>query len=254
VLPVYGFVVGLLVGLTGLGGGILMTPLLMLGVGMPAAAAVGTDLAYATLTKLAGTWQHCRQGTVDARIVWRLAAGSVPATLVAVGLLVWLQEQHADRADVWLERAIGAALLLAAFLMIRRLISARRSVDEALAGPVVVPGWGKLAAVGAVGGFMVGLTSIGSGSLIMALLVLVCTLRPERLVGTDIAHATLLVGAAALAHLAVGDVDLAVAGALVVGSVPGVLIGSRLVVRVPKRPLQFGLAGLLLTTGAQLLR
>src|SRR3712207_4459239 len=100
-LPVYGLVVGVLVGLTGMGGGVLMTPLLMLGLGMPATAAVGTDLAYSTLTKLAGAWQHWRQGTVDGRVVRALAIGSLPATLVAVGLLFWLQGEHKQRVDVW---------------------------------------------------------------------------------------------------------------------------------------------------------
>ena len=104
-LPVYGLVVGLLVGLTGMGGGVLMTPLLMLGLGMPASAAVGTDLAYSTLTKLAGAWQHWRQGTVDMRVVRGLAIGSVPATLVAVGLLAWARTGiDADLIDYWLKR------------------------------------------------------------------------------------------------------------------------------------------------------
>jgi uncharacterized membrane protein YfcA len=250
-LPVYGFAVGVLVGLTGLGGGILMTPLLMLGFGMPAATAVGTDLVYATLTKIAGTWQHWRQGTVDWRVVRRLAAGSLPATLVAVIVLVWLREHNADQADGWLERAIGVALIVAALLMIQRLFAPRRDSTEAkLAEDRVY----RIVAVGALGGFMVGLTSIGSGSLIMALLVFVTPLRPDRLVGTDIAHATFLLGVAAVAHLAIGDVDPGVVFGLVLGSVPGVLVGSKLTPRVPRRPLQMGLAGLLVTTGARLLR
>ena len=94
-LPIYGLIVGTLVGLTGMGGGVLMTPLLVLGLGMPATAAIGTDLAYSALTKLAGTWQHWRQGTVDVRVVRSLAIGSVPATLVAVGVLFLLHSVDA---------------------------------------------------------------------------------------------------------------------------------------------------------------
>src|SRR5687767_14443465 len=104
-----------------MGGGVLMTPLLMLGLGMPPGAAVGTDLVYASLTKLVGTWQHRRQGTVEWRVVRGLAVGSLPATVLAVGLLTWLQHRDAELADAWVKRAIGLALIVAALLMLRRL-------------------------------------------------------------------------------------------------------------------------------------
>lgn len=250
-LPVYGFAVGLLVGLTGMGGGVIMTPLLMLGVGLPVSTAVGTDLAYATITKLAGTWQHWRQGTVDTEIVRGLAVGSLPASLAAVVALAWLRQHDDARVDLWMERGIGLALIMAAGLMLNRIV--RGSGHDAVGEPSQHQAV-KLAAIGALGGFIVGLTSIGSGSLILALLVLVVSLRPDRLVGTDVAHATLLVGTAALAHLVAGDVDMGIVGWLILGSVPGILIGSRLVLRVPRRPLQIGLAGLLLSTAVPLLR
>jgi uncharacterized protein len=252
-LPVYGLVVGVLVGLTGMGGGVLMTPLLMLGLGMPATAAVGTDLAYSTLTKLAGAWQHWRQGTVEGRVVRALAIGSLPATLVAVALLFWLQGQNAGWLDLWLQRAIGVMLCVAAVLMLLRVLRGRGGHAAAQIASSTLP-TARIVAIGALGGFLVGLTSIGSGSLIIALLVMTITLRPERLVGTDIAHAFLLVGVAAAGHLYfLGDVDLALAAKLLVGSVPGVLIGSRLTLWVPRRPLQIGLAGLLLSTAYRLL-
>src|SRR5215216_3681924 len=238
-LPIYGLIVGMLVGLTGMGGGVLMTPLLVLGLGMPATAAIGTDLAYSSVTKLAGTWQHWRQGTVDMRVVRALAIGSVPATLVAVVTLFFLHSVDAT--------AVNAVL--------RRLWLGKHGVAEAPPRHLVAFPVGKLIAIGAFGGFLVGLTSIGSGSLIIALLVITISLTPEKLVGTEVAHAFLLVGAAALAHLFVlKDVDVALAGKLLVGSIPGVLIGSRLTVWVPRRPLQAGLAVLLLTTAVSLLR
>ena len=252
-LPVYGLVVGLLVGLTGMGGGVLMTPLLMLGLGMPASAAVGTDLAYSTVTKLAGAWQHWRQGTIDKKVVRGLAIGSLPATVAAIGLLVWLRGGNEARADHILERAIGVMLAVAAVLMLRRIL--RGGSDHATgAGGETSHRTAKLAAIGAFGGLAVGLTSIGSGSLIIALLVMTVPLRAERLVGTDVAHALLLVGVAAIGHLFLGDVDLALAAKLLVGSIPGVLLGSRLTLSVPRRPLQVGLAGLLLSTSVTLLR
>jgi uncharacterized membrane protein YfcA len=254
-LPIYGLIVGTLVGLTGMGGGVLMTPLLVLGLGMPATAAIGTDLAYSALTKLAGTWQHWRQGTVDVRVVRSLAIGSVPATLVAVGVLFLLHSVDATAVNAALEKLIGVMLVVASALMLRKLWMSAHGLSEPVAEPLVTYPTGKLIAIGAFGGFLVGLTSIGSGSLIIALLVMTVSLVPEKLVGTDVAHAFLLVGAAAIAHfLVLSDVDVALAAKLLVGSIPGVLIGSRLAVWVPRRPLQAGLAVLLLTTAVTLLR
>lgn len=254
-LPLYGVVVGILVGLTGMGGGVLMTPLLVLGLGMPATAAVGTDLFYSTITKCAGAWQHWRQGTVDLRVVRALAIGSVPATLVAVLTLYLLHRSEGSAVDAYLERFIGAMLAVAAALMLLKLW--RSVTGDSEADHHFTAGFPtrRLIAIGAVGGFLVGLTSIGSGSLIIALLVMTISLAPEKLVGTDVAHAFILVGAAALAHLLVlNDVDMLLAGKLLVGSIPGVLIGSRLAVRVPRRPLQAVLALLLLSTAYTLLR
>ena len=254
-LPIYGLIVGMLVGLTGMGGGVLMTPLLVLGLGMPATAAVGTDLAYSSITKLAGTWQHWRQGTVDMRVVRAMAIGSVPATLVAVAVLFLLHSIDSTVVDDVLERLIGVMLVVAAALMVRKLWRGMRGAEEAIPEHLVSYPTGKLIAIGAFGGFLVGLTSIGSGSLIIALLVVTISLTPEKLVGTDVAHAFLLVGAAALAHFFVlQDVDVALAAKLLVGSIPGVLIGSRLAVWVPRRPLQMGLAVLLFTTAVTMLR
>ncbi len=254
-LPVYGLIVGTLVGLTGMGGGVLMTPLLVLGLGMPATAAVGTDLAYSTLTKLAGAWQHWRQGTVDIRVVKALAIGSVPATLTAVAVLFLLHSVDTSAVDAALGRFIGVMLVVAATLLLYKVLRASNTTATAVLDPHAELPLRRLIGIGILGGFLVGFTSIGSGSLIIALLVVTITLSPEKLVGTDVAHALLLVGAAALAHmLFLHDVDVSVASKLLVGSIPGALIGSRLAVRVPRRPLQAGLAILLLTTAVSMLR
>ncbi len=254
-LPLYGLIVGTLVGLTGMGGGVLMTPLLVLGLGMPATAAIGTDLAYSSITKLAGTWQHWRQGTVDMRVVRALAIGSIPATLVAVATLFFFHSVDATAVEAVLQRFIGVMLVVAAALMLQKLWRSTHAATTSPPEHLVTYPTRKLIAIGAFGGFLVGLTSIGSGSLIIALLVITVSLSPEKLVGTDVAHAFLLVGAAALAHLFVlNDVDLVLAAKLLIGSIPGVLIGSRLTVWVPRRPLQAGLVVLLLTTAVSLLR
>jgi hypothetical protein len=146
-------------------------------------------------------------------------------------------------------------LVVAAALMLQKLWRGTRGVADLSSEELGNFPTGKLIAIGAFGGFLVGLTSIGSGSLIIALLVITVSLTPEKLVGTDVAHACLLVGVAAVAHLFVlNDVDVVLAGKLLVGSIPGVLIGSRLTVWVPRRPLQAGLVVLLFTTAVSLLR
>lgn len=248
-LPIYGFVVGILVGLTGMGGGVIMTPLLIFGLGLPPTAAVGTDLAYAAPTKILGGWQHWRQGTIDVRVVRDLATGSIPASLVMVGLLTWSHTSDTQMTDLWIKRVIGMAMIVAAALMLRRLF---RGVGRQLSSQEKPYRRIRLVVIGIIGGGLVGLTSIGSGSLIMALLVVSVSLSPDKLVGTDVVHAAVLVSSAAIAHFVLGDVDLAIAGWLLVGSIPGVLIGSRLVLRVPSQALRIGLATILVGTGVPL--
>ena len=175
--------------------------------------------------------------------------------LVAVVMLFLLHSIDASAADVVLERFIGVMLVVAGTLMLHKLWRAEKGDAVRLPDHLETCPTGKLIAIGALGGFLVGLTSIGSGSLIIALLVITISLTPEKVVGTDVAHAFLLVGAAAIAHFFVlQDVDVALAAKLLVGSIPGVLIGSRLAVRVPRRPLQAGLAVLLLATAVTMFR
>src|SRR5215203_3928638 len=146
-LPIYGLIVGTLVGLTGMGDGVLMTPLLVLGLGMPATAAVGTDLAYSSITKLAGTWQHWRQGTVDVRVVRAMAIGSVPATIVTVAMLFLLHSVDVTAVDVLLERFISVVLIVAAALMLQKLWRARRGAADPLPDHLVTYPTAKLIAI-----------------------------------------------------------------------------------------------------------
>ena len=245
--PVLGLIVGFLVGMTGMGGGAIMTPLLMLGMGLPPSIAVGTDLAYATITKIVGSWQHWRQQTIDFSVVFDLALGSVPAALVVTLFLNWLHANNEALVDTWLKEGIGFALLLIALVIIYEVFfkKAHTQVTRYYRKRVIF--------VGAVGGVLVGLTSVGSGSLIMAFLVLAAPIPTEKLVGTDITHAVLLVGITALAQLGLGHVDLVIMLQLLIGSIPGVLIGSRLTPRVPRRTLRLLLAGLLVSSALPLL-
>jgi uncharacterized membrane protein YfcA len=248
-LPATGFLVGVLIGLTGMGGGALMTPFLIIVLGTRPLVAVGTDLVYGAVTKLFGAMLHWRQGTVDVHLALRLAAASVPAGLLAVVVLRLIPDTGA--ADAAVQRALGIVLIVVAILLIVR-------VRGALPLPlperwrVALQGRGTYAAGAAVGG-LVGFTSVGSGSLLVPFLVSVFPLTAARVVGTDVFHAAILVTATAAGHAQAGSVDWSLAASLLVGSVPGVMLGSWMAPHLPSRALRAGLAALLLVTGVNLL-
>ena len=248
-LPATGFLVGLLIGLTGMGGGALMTPFLIIVLGTRPLVAVGTDLVYGAVTKLFGAILHWRQGTVDVRLALRLAAASVPAGLLAVIVLRLIPDS--GTADAAVQRALGIVLIVVAILLIVR-------VRGALPVPlperwrVNLQGLGTYAA-GAVVGGLVGFTSVGSGSLLVPFLVSVYPLTAARVVGTDVFHAAILVTATAAGHAQAGAVDWSLAASLLVGSVPGVMLGSWMAPHLPSPALRAGLAALLLLTGVNLL-
>ncbi len=248
-LIAFGLAVGLLVGATGVGGGSLMTPLLILSFGVAPTVAVGTDIAYGALTKTVGGWRHARMGTVDARLCAWLAAGSVPGALL--GVLI-LERLSGDEQLTGLLVPIAVAVLVTGIIMLIRAVAGlaartRQSMADTTRARV------SAVLLGLVAGVVIGLTSVGSGAVIAVLLVLVFGLAPRRVVGTDIAHAAVLLWAAAIAHLAVGNVDLALAGTILLGSVPGVLLGSRLGLKMPERAIQLALATVLVGAGLALL-
>jgi uncharacterized protein len=253
-LVAFGFAVGLLVGMTGIGGGSLMTPLLILVFGVKPVIAIGTDLAYGALTKTVGGYRHWRQGTVDARLSGWMALGSVPAALGGVWVLGALKRAYGANLDALLLKILAGALLvtgaatLARALFLKQLVARERA--EVRLGRAH-----KAAAVvlGAAVGFVLGVTSAGSGALIAVGLILMFQLVPTRVVGTDVFHAAILLWAAALAHLAAGNVDFGLAATILLGSLPGVWIGSRLSIRVPTGALRTTLAVLLIGSGCALL-
>ena len=250
--PVYsvsGFGVGLLVGLTGVGGGSLMTPLLVLLFGIHPGTAVGTDLLYAAVTKSVGTAVHSAHRAVDWRIVRRLATGSIPATAVTVVVLSRTGggEGHAHLISL----VLGCALVLTALsLFFRRQImaaAARFSPGK----PRHPELW--TVAVGAALGVLVSLSSVGAGALrVTALILLYPTISTVRLVGSDIAHAVPLTLIAGLGHWYVGSVNTALLASLLVGSIPGIILGSLLATRVPELLLRPMLACTLLLVGGRL--
>jgi uncharacterized protein len=252
-IPILGFVVGLLVGLTGMGGGALMTPALILtGLARPVIA-VGTDLVWGTLTKAVGAVAHYRQKNIDPVIVKRLAIGSVPGALLGIALLYYLHSRGTVAVDKLVVRMLAVALMCVALSLFVR--AARGPRVQAAHEPFLTrgPAW-MTSVLGGVVGFLVSLTSVGSGSLIVACLLVLYPMIPmKRIVGSDIAHALILVGVSALGHLGLGSINFPLLGALLIGSLPGVWIGSRMTAIFPERILQPILATTLFFLGYKLL-
>ncbi len=250
-----GLVVGTIVGLTGVGGAAIMTPLLVLALKVNPLVAVGSDLLYSVPTKLYGAYLHNRQGTVNWQITIALLAGGIPAALVGVGLLYYLRT-HFDikLITLWTRHTIGVALFLAAAIMIARPLFKR--ADAAVSGEFAWSGSQRVrvAAIGAVVGLIVTITSIGSGSITLPLLTLVLPAvgLPE-LVGSDIAYAAFLIPTAAAGRWTMGDVNLLLVMNLLLGSLPGVYIGSKLCGRMQTRWLRPAVALTLVFVGTRLI-
>ena len=253
--PLYsvaGVLVGLVVGLTGVGGGSLMTPLLVLVFGFHPATAVGTDLLYASATKSVGTVVHGWRGTVEWKVVRRLALGSIPATLLTLLILGQAGEKSASTGHA-ISVALGITLILSAIGTIfrARIVGwlSPRIGEAAGARPAVYT-----VVLGAILGVLVSLTSVGAGALGMtALLILYPALPINRLVGSDIAHAVPLTLLAGIGHWLLGSVDVALLLSLLIGSIPGIIIGSLIATRVSDRVLSPILAVVLMLVGAKLL-
>ncbi|HEX6508288.1 MAG TPA: sulfite exporter TauE/SafE family protein [Chloroflexota bacterium] len=258
-----GLIIGFLIGLTGMGGGSLMTPVMILVMGVKPVIAVGTDLAYSAITKIIGGGTHWRQRTVHRKSAYLLGAGSVPATLFGVGVVSLIRRTHPALVNVFLLHAIAWVLIVVALVLVAKpaLMTAIRRWGSKTNGDfrdgIQELGDRKpwsLPIIGAVVGLMVGLTSVGSGTLIIvSLLFLYPRWESKDLVGTDVFHASILVSAASLAQLWAGNVNVSMMASLLLGSIPGVLLGSRLVLGFPERFLRLSLASVMLVSGTKLL-
>jgi uncharacterized membrane protein YfcA len=248
----FGFGVGLLVGATGMGGGSLMTPLLILIFGIKPVVAVGTDLAYAAITKTVGGFRHLTHGKVHRRMALWLAVGSCPGALTGVYVLNVLRDVYGKNFDDLLIVLISSALLLVGLLMLLRAmaISELREREH-----LHMETRHKVAAValGLSVGFVLGVTSAGSGTLIAVGLIVGFRLSPHLVVGTDVVHAAILLWVASIAHLASGNVDLGLMVNILVGSIPGVWIGANLSAKLPADVLRPALAIVLIASGLALL-
>lgn len=250
---VAGLLVGTLVGLTGVGGGSLMTPILVLMFGVNPGTAVGTDLLFASLTKVVGSAVHGKRSSVDWRIVQRLAMGSVPAAVVTLIVMSNLGKPPEAAGKIILTVLGGMLILTSIATFFQKKIAqfAHQREDEAVA-EARAP-WATVV-LGGVLGIAVTLSSVGAGAIgVTALLLLYPGLRISRIVGSDIAHAVPLTLVAGFGHWIIGDVNFALLLALLIGSVPGVIIGSLLSTRSPDRILRPALAAVLLVSGIKLL-
>ena len=231
----FGLGVGVLIGLTGVGGGSLMTPLLLIAGGYSPVVAIGTDLAYGAITKTVGGWRHLDAGHVDLRLSWYLAAGSVPGSILGVISLNWLHSEYGDDFEPYLLGAVAVALAFAAGATLYRALFRPGLIAKEREAAVLQRRISKVGTVviGLTLGYVLGLTSVGSGALVGLVLILLYKLSPRRVVGTDVFHAAVLLWTAGMAHFISGNVDLGLMGTILIGSLPGVWIGTALVPHVP---------------------
>jgi uncharacterized protein len=255
-----GLLVGALVGLTGVGGGSLLTPLLILFFDVKPVTAVGTDLLYGAITKTAGGYKHYTQHTVDVPLAWWMAIGSVPAAILGVLTLELLEGSlGADFDDILLAAVAGAVLFAGLAVLARAVFAGKLAKGERDSVPLTRRHKVAAITVGAFVGFVLGVTSVGSGALIGVALILAFRLTPRRIVGTDVFHAAILLWGGALllcspaaSHLVSQNVDLALAANLLIGSIPGIWIGSHASVRLPVAALRAALATVLVASGVAL--
>jgi uncharacterized membrane protein YfcA len=244
-----GFVVGVLIGLTGVGGGVLLLPVLIYGLGVPAIIAVGSDAIFNFFTKIPAGLLHLSKGTVRRKVVIALAVGSVPGSIGGVALLTHIRHLYGNGVNDFIKIAIGILLIVIPLLLlfqgrIEESVANRRPTMKSFIG---------MSVIGLLAGFLVGMTSVGSGSIIMMLLLLFYSYPPKVNVGTDVVHAVVLTGVTGMLHWHLGNVNWTLVGGLLIGSIPGGLVGSHLATRVPMLWLRRILCTLLLLTGARML-
>jgi len=248
-----GLLIGVLVGLTGMGGGSLMTPVLVILFGFKPTYAVGTDILHGAIFKSFGAVRHRRLGNVHAHLTLWMFLGSGPMSLLGVAVAGWLEHSYGHGVQSAEGYAIGAALLLGAAGLVAKTFI-KRGVQPSDA-PFVLQRKDRVRAVilGAVFGFIVGLTSVGSGTFFGLVMVMIYPLTIARIVGTDIFHAAALLWVAGFGHLVQGNVDLHAMAWLLLGSIPGIWVSSRFTVQLPQDALRLGLAGVLALSGIKLL-
>ena len=250
-LSVAGLLIGLLVGMTGMGGGSLMTPMLILVFGFKPTVAIGTDILHGAIFKSFGAARHRQLGHVHARLAMWMLIGSAPASLVGVALSSYLSRTYGDGYESAAQTVLGATLIVGGVGFFVKAFLKPFGNDA----PFILARRDRVIAVtlGIFGGFIVGLTSVGSGTFFGLVMMIAFPLTAAKLVGTDLFQAALLLWVAGFGHFVTGSVDLHATAWLLVGSIPGVLLGSQLTVKLPERALRVSLALVLSLSGVKLL-
>lgn len=246
---VIGFGVGTLIGMTGLGGGVLLLPVLIFGLRVPPIIAVGSDAVFNFVTKIGSGWMHLRKGTVRRKVVLALAAGSIPGSILGVSFLAHLRNVYGNGVNDFIRSAVGLLLVCIPIMLLFQ----NQIEEHVTSRPPTMKSFAGVSAIGLLAGFLVGMTSVGSGSIIMMLLLLFYSFPPRVMVGTDIVHAVALTGVTSVLHSKLGNVDPTLVASLLIGSIPGGLLGSQLSTRVPVPWLRRILCAVLLGTGARML-
>jgi uncharacterized protein len=251
-LAIAGLLIGVLVGMTGMGGGSLMTPMLILFFKFDPAIAVGTDILHGAIFKSFGAARHRRLGTVRLRLGLWMLVGSAPMSLVGVWTVGYLTDHYGEGVDSVQGKILACTLIVGGLAFLAKAIMHPAGPQKEL-GHLSNRDRIVAVSIGAVGGFVVGLTSVGSGTLFGLAMLIAFPLSAKIIVGTDIFHAAALLWVAGFGHLVAGNVDLPAIAWLLLGSIPGVLIGSQVSVSVPDRLLRFALAAALILSGIKLL-
>jgi hypothetical protein len=250
-LSVAGLLIGLLVGLTGMGGGSLMTPLLVLLFGFKPTVAIGTDILHGAIFKSFSSVQHRRLGHVHARLTAWMLLGSAPASLAGVAFSAWLESRYGDGFEAVVKDILGAALIVTGIAFLVKTFVHKSAPDL----PFLLARRDRVSAavVGLFGGFVVGLTSVGSGTFFALAMLALYPLTAAKIVGTDIFHAALLLWVAGAGQLVAGNVDLGATGWLLIGSIPGVLLGGHFTVHLPDKALRVALGVTLTVAGLKVI-
>jgi uncharacterized protein len=251
-LALAGLLIGVLVGMTGMGGGSLMTPILIFLFNFNPAVAIGTDILHGAVFKSFGALRHRRLGTVKARLGCWLLLGSAPMSLLGVLVATYLTDRYGESVDSVQGKVLGVTLIVGGLAFLAKALTHRAGTATRL-GRLSTRDRSVAVAIGAVGGFVVGLTSVGSGTLFGLAMLFAFPLAARIIVGTDIFHAAALLWVAGLGHLVAGNVELGAIAWLLLGSIPGVLIGSQVSVGLPERTLRLALAAALGLSGLKLL-
>jgi uncharacterized protein len=249
-----GLLIGVLVGMTGMGGGSLMTPILVIVFGFKPTLAVGTDILHGAIFKTVGAIRHRSLGTVHAQLSGWMFLGSAPMSLLGVAIGTRLTDKYGDGATSVMGYVLGGALLFGASGLVLKSFVKKKVIGDDDRFDMVRRDRLAAIVIGMFGGFIVGLTSVGSGTFFALTMLFIFPLGAHKIVGTDILHAAALLYVAGFGHFVAGNVDMHAVGWLLIGSVPGVLIGSHYSVRIPEAWLRLALADVLAISGLKLVQ